>query len=168
MGGIKAIVAAIEKPFEKVFKSAEEVLAEKLAAGKRALEEIALHVDGAGLVVAEDTEAALELAVSALKREQAALQAKLAPPPVLVSSIAPSPSSLSFSMASPTPQAIAAAVSSTNASNPALNFASGNTAVATVDARGNVTPVAQGSTQIVIGAADGGGASATVSVSVGA
>ena len=80
--GIKQIIADIEKPF----KSAERIAVEKFEAAKKAIEELAVHVDGAGLVVAEDTEAALELAVSALKREQAALEAKLSPPPAAAGS----------------------------------------------------------------------------------
>ncbi|MGO8695963.1 MAG: Ig-like domain-containing protein [Rectinemataceae bacterium] len=87
--------------------------------------------------------------------------------PVLVASIAPSPTSLTFSMASPSPKTIAAAISPANAANPALNFVSANTEVATVDAKGNVTPISVGSTQITIASVDGG-ASDTVPVSVGA
>ena len=97
----KTIVAASEKDIAKPFKSVKQVAVEKIAAAKKALEELALHVDSFGVIVAEDTEAAVELAVSALKREQATLEAKIAPQPAE----APAPAPAAEGMAGSAPQA---------------------------------------------------------------
>ena len=85
-----------------------------------------------------------------------------------MASIAPSPTSLAFF------DGLAFAedyrrrgMRPANAADPGAHFVSANTEVATVDAKGNVTPISVGSTQITIASVDGG-ASDTVPVSVGA
>jgi hypothetical protein len=73
----KDIVAKIKA----VFKSDKAILVDKLTAAKKALEEIALHVEDKEIKVGEDigkdTEAAIADALALIQRDRDALAAKL-------------------------------------------------------------------------------------------
>ena len=70
----KSIAASIENDF----RSADERLVAKWRKAKEAAEELALHVENGGVVVAEDVDAIMTISVAAMKREIAVLEAKIA------------------------------------------------------------------------------------------
>jgi uncharacterized protein YjdB/endo-1,4-beta-D-glucanase Y len=86
--------------------------------------------------------------------------------PVLVSSITPTPASLTFIVGGAA-QSVSASVLPLNASNNAVTYSIAPAGIATVNATtGLVSPVAAGSATITISAVDASGISATVTVTV--
>ena len=86
--------------------------------------------------------------------------------PISVTGITMSPTTGTLTTAGSTLQ-LTATVSPSNATNPAVTWSSGNTSVATVDATGKVTAVANGTATITVKTTDGNKtATATITVTI--